>query len=82
MEQRIIDIETGMVVYGGNGQIIGTVSQAAGFGSTRIDPATDPASAPRRNGGGGPSGSAAAGTSDRLSGGGCGDHAPGRMGAI
>ena len=39
VEQQTFDIETGMAVYGANGQIIGTVAEIAGFGSTRIDPA-------------------------------------------
>ena len=45
MEQQAFDIETGMAVYGGNGQIIGTVTEIAGFGSTRIAPATGSADA-------------------------------------
>ena len=39
MEQQIFDIRTRMAVYGANEQLIGTVAEIAGFGSTRIDPA-------------------------------------------
>lgn len=38
MEQQRFDIETGMAVFGANGQIIGAVTEIAGFGSTRISP--------------------------------------------
>jgi len=41
MEQQTFDIETGMAVYGAHGQLIGTVTEIAGFGSTRIDHASD-----------------------------------------
>src|SRR5947209_9998830 len=41
MELQAFDIETGMTVYGGNGQVIGIVTEIAGFGSTRIDHATN-----------------------------------------
>jgi hypothetical protein len=40
MKQQTFDVETGMPVYGGNEQIIGTVTEIAGFGSTRIYPAS------------------------------------------
>ena len=46
MEQQSFDIETGMPVYGGNGEIIGTVTEIAGFGSTRIDSALGSTGAP------------------------------------
>jgi hypothetical protein len=41
MEQQTFNIETGMAVYDGNGQLIGNVTKIAGFGSTRVDHATD-----------------------------------------
>jgi len=46
MEQQVLDIETGMAVYGGNGQIIGTVSETADFGSSRPQPAAHSAGGP------------------------------------
>ena len=35
------DLEVGMAVYGEDGQAIGNVTEVAGFGSTRLDPASD-----------------------------------------
>lgn len=41
MQQQTFDIQTGMPVFGANGESIGTVTAIVGFGSTRIDDATD-----------------------------------------
>lgn len=46
MEQQMLAIETGMAVYGGNGQIIGTVTETAGLGRTCIQPTTGSVDAP------------------------------------
>ena len=40
MDQQTFDIDTGMAVFGANEQLIGIVAEIAGFGSTRISPAS------------------------------------------
>jgi hypothetical protein len=35
------DLEVGMTVYGENGEVIGSVTEVSGFGSTHIDDASD-----------------------------------------
>lgn len=39
--KQTVDVEIGMTVYGGNGQIIGTVIEVARFGSDRPGPAVN-----------------------------------------
>jgi hypothetical protein len=41
MELQSFDIEVGMAVLGASGQTIGSVTEIAGFGSTRVDHASD-----------------------------------------